>query len=131
VSAKCEPTFLSPLQVSNARFKQAEALVQLRQAGEQKCAQKEGRWKALIGAPRVGGTIECGGRASAVALNAAASCAVHLQRVRRRMRRSRMAGTTRTKPSWKCAHELPPCNSSSLCARCLLRSDPICMGGVR
>ena len=89
--------------------------------------------KALIGAPRVGGTIECGcgGRASAVALNAAASCAVHLQRVRRRMRRSRMAGTTRTKPSWKCAHELPPCNSSSLCARCLLRSDPICMGGVR
>ena len=35
--------------------------------------------KALIGAPRVGGTIECGcgGRASAVALNAAASCAVH------------------------------------------------------
>jgi len=75
VSAKCEPTFLSPLQVSNARFKQAEelleALVQLRQAGEQKCA--------LIGAPRVGGTIECGcgGRASAVALNAAASCAVH------------------------------------------------------
>ena len=79
MSAKCEPTFLSPLQVSNARFKQAEALVQLRQAGEQKCAQKEGRWKALIGAPRVGGTIECGcgGRASAVALNAAASCAVH------------------------------------------------------
>ena len=87
--------------------------------------------KALIGAPRVGGTIECGGRASAVALNAAASCAVHMQRVRRRMRRSRMAGTTRTKPSWKCAHELPPCSSSSLCARCLLRSDPICMGGVR
>ena len=45
-----------PLQVSDARFKQADALVQLRQAGDE----KERRWKALIGAPRVGGTIECG-----------------------------------------------------------------------